>query len=89
MIIVDNVHTVKAKILVEAANSPITEEADEILKSKGVYVIPDIVSNPGGVYVSYYEWLKGNGIQNISDEYVEDSMSSKMISIYKERTGKV
>ena len=55
----DNAEEIKAKIIVEAANGPITNEADNILKQKGIYVVPDILANAGGVTVSYFEWVQG------------------------------
>lgn len=59
----DNAERVQAKLIVEAANSPVTPEADRVLHEKGVTVIPDILANAGGVTVSYFEW-----VQNIGNE---------------------
>lgn len=53
-----NAKDVKAKIIVEGANGPTTREADEILDSKNVIVVPDILANGGGVVVSYFEWVQ-------------------------------
>lgn len=55
----DNAKYIQTKIIVEGANGPVTKEADHILTEKGVYVVPDILANGGGVIVSYFEWVQG------------------------------
>lgn len=59
-----NANRIKAKIVLELANGPTTPEADEILHSKNVFVVPDFLANAGGVTVSYFEW-----VQNLSRYY--------------------
>ncbi|MCD6391203.1 MAG: Glu/Leu/Phe/Val dehydrogenase [Dehalococcoidia bacterium] len=54
-----NAPAVKAKIIIEGANGPTTPEADKILLDKGVFLVPDILANAGGVIVSYLEWVQG------------------------------
>ncbi|MFQ5798354.1 MAG: Glu/Leu/Phe/Val dehydrogenase [Bacteroidota bacterium] len=54
----ENAGSVRAKVVAEAANGPLTPEADAILEDKGVFIIPDILCNAGGVTVSYFEWVQ-------------------------------
>ncbi|MFM7468980.1 MAG: Glu/Leu/Phe/Val family dehydrogenase [Vampirovibrionales bacterium] len=58
VITAQNAHDIKAKIIAEGANGPVTPEADEILEHAGVFVIPGILANAGGVVVSYFEWVQ-------------------------------
>ncbi|MCL1947083.1 MAG: Glu/Leu/Phe/Val dehydrogenase [Chitinivibrionia bacterium] len=75
----DNAKDIKAYLIVEGANGPTTEEADEILEKKGVKVIPDILANAGGVVVSYFEW-----VQNLQSFYwSEEEVNSKMTVLMK------
>jgi glutamate dehydrogenase/leucine dehydrogenase len=55
----DNADEVRAKIIVEGANGPITKKADQVINEQGTHVIPDILANSGGVIVSYFEWVQG------------------------------
>lgn len=58
-IVVANASNVKARIIVEGANGPTTAEADHIIHDRGIFVVPDILANAGGVVVSYFEWVQG------------------------------
>jgi glutamate dehydrogenase (NAD(P)+) len=60
----DNAPRINCKILAEGANGPTTLEADDILKDRGVILLPDILANAGGVVVSYFEWVQG--LQNLT-----------------------
>lgn len=77
-ITIDNADKIKAKIIIEGANGPTSEEADEILYKKGVIVVPDILANSGGVVVSYCEWVQN--IQSIIwDEKDVNNMLEKIL----------
>jgi glutamate dehydrogenase (NAD(P)+) len=69
-----NAHEVKCKILAEGANGPVSPEADKILLEKGVFIIPGILANSGGVVVSYFEWVQD--IQHLfwSEEEVTEKL---------------
>ncbi len=69
-----NADRIKASVIIEAANGPTTAEADEILASKGVVLVPDILANAGGVVVSYFEWVQN--LQCIS--WTEEDVNAKL-----------
>jgi glutamate dehydrogenase (NAD(P)+) len=75
---VDNAPNVKAKLIVEDANGPLTAAADEILQQRNVVVLPDILANAGGVVVSYFEWVQNLENQQWDLEKVEDRLKTKM-----------
>ncbi len=78
-----NVSDVKAKIILELANGPTTPEADEILFSKGVMVIPDILANAGGVTVSCFEWQQNVANERWEEEDIKRKLHSKMVAAFE------
>ena len=74
----DNAADVKARLIVEAANGPVTPEADELLQQRGIVVLPDIVANAGGVVVSYFEWVQNLENQQWPLDEVERKLKSRM-----------
>jgi glutamate dehydrogenase (NAD(P)+) len=75
----DNADNVKARLIVEEANGPVTTAADEILQTKNILVLPDIVANSGGVVVSYFEWVQNLENQKWSLEKVEDRLNQRLV----------
>lgn len=78
-----NANNIKAKVILELANSPITPGADLILKEKNIEIIPDILANSGGVIVSYFEWVQN--LQNYywTEEEVNRKLKEKILLAYK------
>lgn len=70
--------TVDAKIVLELANGPTTSEGDAILNEKGIWVVPDIVANAGGVVVSYFEWLQNRHAEERSHDRIMSDLKDKM-----------
>jgi glutamate dehydrogenase (NAD(P)+) len=84
VITVKNADKVKAKVVCEAANGPITFEADRVLKDEGIFVVPDILANSGGVTVSYFEWVQDIQAYFWTEEEVNDRLRQIMERAYFE-----
>jgi glutamate dehydrogenase (NAD(P)+) len=78
----DNAGEVRARILAEGANGPVTPVADEILNDRGVFIIPDILANAGGVTVSYFEWVQD--LQNYfwNEDEINEKLRMLMVSAF-------
>ena len=76
----DNADEVQADVVFEVANGPISPEADEILEGKGVTIVPDILTNAGGVTVSYFEWVQPRSGLRLSAEEVTDRLRERMVT---------
>jgi glutamate dehydrogenase/leucine dehydrogenase len=77
----DNVTRISARIIAEGANAPTTPAADEILDERGVFVIPDILCNAGGVYVSYLEYTQ----ETQHEQWTEDQVNERLAERMRER----
>jgi glutamate dehydrogenase (NAD(P)+) len=74
VITVKNADDIKARVVCEAANGPITFEGDKVLSDRGIFVVPDILANSGGVTVSYFEWVQDIQAYFWSEEEVNDRL---------------
>ena len=73
----DNAGRISCRLVVEAANGPITPEADEILRDRGIPVLPDVLANAGGVTVSYFEWVQ----DRMGFFWNEDTVNTRLLEI--------
>ena len=79
-----NAANIKATIVLELANGPTTHQADALLHTRGVHVIPDILANAGGVATSYYEWAQNISGNYLEDEVVEAKLRKKMLCSFED-----
>jgi glutamate dehydrogenase (NAD(P)+) len=79
-----NADKIKARVLVEGANSPTTPPADDILFERGVFVIPDILANAGGVTVSYFEWVQDRQAYFWPESMVNERLKQIMVSAFND-----
>ncbi len=84
VITVKNADRVRARVVCEAANGPITFEGDKMLSERGVFVVPDILANSGGVTVSYFEWVQDIQAYFWSEEDVNDRLRQIMERAFDE-----
>ena len=82
-----NAASIRAKVICEGANGPTTANADRILEEKGVFVIPDILANAGGVTVSYFEWVQDRGGYFWDEETVNQRLEKIMVRSFDEVAG--
>ena len=79
----ENAENVKAEVILELANGPVTSEADDILHERGIVVIPDILANAGGVIVSYCEWCQNKTGHIFSKDYMEKILEEKLTQAFR------
>ncbi len=80
----DNVNNIKAKVIIEMANGPTTPEADEVLSSRRIVLVPDVLSNAGGVTVSYFEWEQNVKGEKWSETDVFAKLEPIMVNAFNE-----
>lgn len=79
----ENAAKLKAKVVLEMANGPISAAADEILNKKEIIVVPDVLANSGGVTVSYFEWYQNMHSESWKVEDIEEKLKEKMVAAFE------
>ena len=82
VITMENAARIKAPLIIEAANGPIDPDADDLLYSKGIQVLPDILANAGGVTVSYFEWVQNRSVVHWPLEEIRTKLEQKMAAAF-------
>jgi glutamate dehydrogenase/leucine dehydrogenase len=92
----ENADKIKAKVIVELANGPVSADADLVLHQKGIHVIPDLLANAGGVTVSYFEWAMNRTGNILDEDYLKQKLVTMMedawkrvFAVYQEKQGHV
>jgi glutamate dehydrogenase (NAD(P)+) len=83
----DNASDISAKVIIEGANNPTTLEADDILRERGIFIVPDILANAGGVTVSYFEWVQDVQKYFWTENEIVARLREIMIAAYEEVQG--
>jgi glutamate dehydrogenase (NAD(P)+) len=82
-ITIDNAPSIRAKIVVEGANGPTTPDANNLLHSRGIFVVPDILANSGGVTASYFEWVQDRYGYFWTESEVNERLEAKIVEAFK------
>jgi glutamate dehydrogenase/leucine dehydrogenase len=82
-ITITNARDVRARLVIEGANGPTTPEAHRLLHERGVFVVPDIVANAGGVTASYFEWVQNRHGYFWSEEEVNERLEGKIMTAFE------
>lgn len=80
----ENVHRIRAPIIIEAANSPVYPDADDILENAGILLLPDILANAGGVTVSYFEWAQNRQFSRWNLDRVRQELDKTLTTAFEE-----
>jgi glutamate dehydrogenase (NAD(P)+) len=88
MIHKDNAHKMRCRMIVEGANSPTTPTADSILNENGVFIVPDVLANAGGVVVSYFEWVQNLQHLRWTEDEVNERLAGIMRRAFREVAGR-
>lgn len=79
-----NANSIQAKFIAEGANGPVTADSDDILNNKGIFVIPDVLANAGGVTVSYFEWVQNRRGHYYSEEEINSMAATILVNAFKD-----